>query len=95
MPYRDFTEQEKLVEKCLNELDLRFEMQTQIGHYTVDFFVEKAIVIEADGALRHLKKADRKRDEDLIALGVEEIYHIKEKSYKTIMERLKDILCLG
>jgi very-short-patch-repair endonuclease len=46
------------------------------------------VIIEADGPFGHLAKRDIKRDDDLINMGFTEVWHLKEKTYKDIKERL-------
>ena len=45
MPHSDYTEQEIIVGKCLDEIGLRYHEQKQIGRYYVDFLVEDTIVV--------------------------------------------------
>tara|TARA_Y100000004_G_scaffold39393_1_gene42411 strand:+ start:917 stop:1123 length:207 start_codon:yes stop_codon:yes gene_type:complete len=60
-----------------------------IGNYTVDFLItEMNVIIEADGPFGHLAKRDAQRDADLIEMGFEEVWHLAEKTYKDIKERL-------
>ena len=46
------------------------------------------VIIEADGPFGHLAKRDIKRDADLIEMGFNEVWHLKEKTYKDIKDRL-------
>ena len=46
------------------------------------------VIIEADGPFGHLAKRDAKRDNDLIDMGFTEVWHIKEKTYKDIKDKL-------
>lgn len=92
MPHSDFTKQEIIVGQCLDDMGLRYHEQMEIGKYYVDFLVEDTIVVEADGIFGHYKQADRERDEALLALGVEEICHIKGQTKKEIYAELQDFL---
>jgi very-short-patch-repair endonuclease len=93
MPHSDYTKQEIIVGKCLDEMGLRYHEQRQIGRYCVDFLVENTIVIEADGIFGHFNKTDQERDADLLEMGVEEIFHIKSQTKKEIYQELQDFLC--
>ena len=90
LPPRDYTDQENLIARCLEEFGLRYEQQAYYHPYIVDFYVpELKMVIEADGVYGHLGKRDRKRDKDLQSIeDIEYIVHIKEKT----LEKIKDIL---
>ena len=68
-PPSDFTKQEKIIAEVLSDYGLRYKEQENIGKYYADFFVpELNTVIEADGIYGHLKKADAKRDKEIIDL---------------------------
>ena len=70
MPYRNGTKQEKLVQRCIEELGLRYVEQAKFGQYEVDFLLtELDVVVEADGPFGHLAKRDARRDQDLIDMG--------------------------
>ncbi len=89
MPYRHGTKQEKLIERCIEELGLRYLTQASFGKYDVDFLLtELDIVVEADGPFGHLAKRDAKRDQDLKDMGVVEVWHVREKTLQDIKERL-------
>ena len=90
LPPRDYTDQENLIARCLDEFGLRYEQQAYYHPYLVDFYVpELKMVIEADGVYGHLGIRDRKRDKDLQSIeDIEYIVHIKEKT----LEKIKDIL---
>ena len=89
---KDFTNQEKIIASCLSKLGLRFTEQFNISKYTVDFWIpELAMVIEADGMMGHLRKADAKRDEALLKdteVDVEHVLHISSTSHEPIMEEI-------
>ena len=86
---KSFTPQENLIAKVLEETGLRYPRQVHIGNYTVDFLItEMDVIIEADGPFGHLAKRDIKRDADLIEMGFNEVWHLKEKTYKDIKDRL-------
>lgn len=93
---RDFTEQEKLVARCLSEFGFRYEQQYEIGKYTVDFYLpNEKWVVEADGIHGHFRKSDKKRDEDLHSLGAMNVVHIKGNSYSAIESEMLDALEKG
>lgn len=79
---KDYTQQEKMVSRCLDDLGLRYETQADFGKYRVDFYVpELGWVIEADGLYGHLKKSDEKRDRELIeTYGVKKVVHLKAQT---------------
>ena len=89
---KDFTKQEKIIADCLSKLGLRFTEQFNILTYTVDFWVaELSMVIEADGPIGHLRKADAKRDAALLSnfeVGIDHILHITGITHEAIMEEL-------
>ena len=89
---KDFTKQEKIIADCLSRLGLRFTEQFNILQYTVDFWVpELALMIEADGMMGHLRKADAKRDKAILEdtdVEVTDILHITGKTKNVIMEEL-------
>ena len=89
MPYRNGTTQEKLVQRCIEELGLRYVEQAKFGQYEVDFLLtELDVVVEADGPFGHLAKRDARRDQDLIDMGIAEVWHFREKTLQDIKERL-------
>jgi len=91
---RDFTIQENYVAEVLTELGLRYEQQYAIGSRTVDFYLpEMRSVIEADGVYGHLRKADRKRDSELMDLGVKDIFHVRDTTKSTIFDTLVGLFC--
>jgi len=91
---RDFTIQENYVAEVLTELGLRYEQQYSIGSRTVDFYLpEMRSVIEADGVYGHLRKADRKRDSELMDLGVKDIFHVRDTTKSTIFDTLVGLFC--
>jgi len=92
LPPRDYTDQENLIAKCLDEFGLRYEQQAYYHPYILDFYIpEIKMVVEADGVYGHLSKRDRKRDKDLLSIDeIEYIVHIKEKT----LGKIKDTLWL-
>lgn len=92
LPPRDYTDQENLIAKCLDEFGLRYEQQAYYHPYVLDFYIpEIKMVVEADGVYGHLSKRDRKRDKDLLSIAeIEYIVHIKEKT----LGKIKDTLWL-
>ena len=89
---KDFTQQEKTVGSCLSRLGFRFMEQFNILNYTVDFWVpELNMVIEADGKVGHLRKADAKRDAALLESEdpiVQYVVHVTKISTEDNMEEL-------
>ena len=90
LPPRDYTEQENLIAKSLDDFGMRYQEQADFFPYTVDFFIpDVGMIIEADGYSGHLAKRDAKRDEYLgNHKDVDIIVHIKEKTKETIKERV-------
>jgi len=89
VPYRNGTKQEKLIERCIEELGLRYLAQAKFGKYDVDFLLtELDGVVKADGPFGHLSKRDARRDQDLKDMGVAEVWHLREKTLQDIKERL-------
>ena len=90
LPPRDYTEQENLIAKSLDDFGMRYQEQADFFPYTVDFFIpDVGMIIEADGYYGHLAKRDAKRDEYLgNHKDVDIIVHIKEKTKETIKERV-------
>ena len=87
---KDYTKQENIIAKCLDEFGLRYEQQSEFPPYTVDFYIpEILMVVEADGKYGHLAKRDVKRD---AALGqrdnIEYILHVKDKTQERIKKTL-------
>lgn len=80
----------------MSKLGLRYTEQFNISKYTVDFWIpELSMIIEADGMMGHLRKADEKRDEELLAdteIEVEHIVHISSISHEPIMEEICQVL---
>ena len=94
MKPRDFTVQENYIAEILTDLGLRYERQYSIGSRTVDFYLpEMKSVIEADGVYGHLRKADRKRDSELVSLGICDIYHVRDLTKPNILETLVGLFC--
>ena len=77
MTPRDFTPQEETVAECLDEIGFRYFQQVEFGKYTVDFLVEDNIILEVDGVFGHYRKADRKRDAELLEFsGIKKVVHV-------------------
>ena len=88
MTRKSHTFQEKMIARVLDEAGLRYTWQTPVGKYIPDFIItEINVIIEADGPFGHFAKRDAIRDEYLKEAGYE-IWHITEKTYKDIKERL-------
>ena len=90
LPPRDFTEQELIIARCLDEFGLSYEQQAYFHPYIADFYIEEIqMVVEADGVYGHLGKRDRKRDSDLLELDeIEHVVHIKGTTLENIRETL-------
>ena len=90
LPPRDFTKQELIIARSLDEFGLRYDEQVYYHPYTVDFYIpEIKMVIEADGVYGHLSKRDAMRDEALLCLDdIEYIIHIKEQTIEKIKDKL-------
>jgi len=102
-PNKDFTKQEKLVAEVLSEMGIRYQQQkrfyrkelNKIGKpknpLSVDIFLsDDNAVIECDGkTANHSKKANEKRDEELLSLGVEKIIHIVSYEKEDIKKELE------
>jgi len=92
---KDYTAQEKIVAKCLDELGFRYDTQVDIGRFSADFYIKELnTVVEADGIYGHLRKGDAKRDTVLEELGIERIVHIKARSKEEIKKELMEKMCL-
>ena len=100
-PNKDYTKQEKLVAEVLSEMGIRYQQQkrfyrkelNKIGQpkppLTVDIVIEGDIAIECDGqTANHSRKANKKRNEELLSLGVEKIIHIMSIEKEDIIEEL-------
>ena len=89
---KDYTKQEKVLANCLSRFGFRFTEQFNILNYTVDFWIrELNMVIEADGKVGHLRKADAKRDAALLESEdpiVQYVIHITKDTTEGIMEEL-------
>ena len=89
---KDFTKQEKTIANCLGRFGFRFTEQFEILNYTVDFWIsELNMVIEADGKVGHLRKADARRDAALLESEdpiVHQVIHITKDTTEAIMEEL-------
>ena len=94
--HKDHTPQEKTFAKCIQEFGLRYETQYSFPPYTVDFYIpEVKLVIEADGMFGHLKKADAKRDTNLLtdySNDIRKVFHISETSKKKIIPLIEQVL---
>ena len=89
MPSKFWTNQEKLIQRCIEETGLRYISQARFGTYNVDFYLpEIEVVVEADGPFGHLAKRDAERDAKLRGMGIEDIWHFRENTLETIKERL-------
>ena len=87
---RDFTQQENTIAQELTKMGIRYEQQAPIGNFTVDILCPiEGIVIEVDGPWGHLNKADRKRDEELLKLGIEKVIHVKDITREGIRQTLE------
>jgi very-short-patch-repair endonuclease len=90
---KDFTPQELLIMSVLDEIGLRYAPQYTIGTRWADFFIaELNAVIEADGVYGHLRRADRKRDAEILAAGIEHVFHVDAKTRPRIKEQIWEFL---
>jgi very-short-patch-repair endonuclease len=94
--HKDYTSQEKTFAKCIEEFGLRYQTQYSFPPYIVDFYIpEVQLVIEADGMFGHLKKADAKRDANLLnnyGKEIRKVFHISETSKIKIIPLIEQIL---
>ena len=89
-PFKDGTDQEKIIGEVLQSLGVRYEEQAPFGNKLADFYIaEINTVVEADGVYGHSAKADAKRDAELKELGIDEIWHVKAKTRKDIQEQIE------
>ena len=90
---RDYTDQENIIAKCLDEYGLRYDQQVEFLNYSADFYVpELKMVIEADGIYGHLRKADKIRDDKLLELeDITSVRHISSSTRISIMEEFNHI----
>ena len=86
LPPKDFTPQENIIAKCLDEFGLRYEQQSSFHPYTVDFFIpELWLIIEADGIYGHFSKRDIERDMYLMKQpAINQVLHIKDSTKEKI-----------
>jgi len=79
MPHKDFTPQEELTADILTGYGIRFIQQWSVPHtnYTADFYIpEIHMVLECDGAIGHLRKADDKRTEVILSKAADEVKRV-------------------
>ena len=79
MPHKDFTPQEELTADILTEYGIRFIQQWSVPstNYTADFYIpELNRVLECDGAIGHLRKADAKRTEVILQKATDEVKQV-------------------
>ena len=79
MPHKDFTPQEELTADVLKEYGIRFIQQWNVPYtkYIADFYIpELSMVLECDGAIGHLRKADAKRTEIILQKAVDEVKQV-------------------
>lgn len=60
---------ERRMRQILETNNVDFKMQVPIGPFFADFLVEGRLVVECDGARWHEASVDRRRDEQIAALG--------------------------
>ena len=68
--HKDFTPQEELTAELLTSFGIRFEQQWSVPgtNYSADFYIEELMmVLECDGPIGHLKKADAERTINILA----------------------------
>ena len=90
---RDYTDQENIIARCLDEYGLRYDQQVEFLNYSADFYVpELKMVIEADGVYGHLRKADKIRDDKLLKLeDINSVVHISSSTRVSIMEEFEHL----
>ena len=79
MPHKDFTPQEELTADILTEYGIRFIQQWSVPstNYTADFYIpELHMVLECDGVIGHLRKADAKRTEVILQKATDEVKQV-------------------
>ena len=96
-PYKEDTKQERYLTAALEECGYSFIIQCDwFDPYIVDFYLpELRMVIEADGKMGHLRKADAKRDAALLAgqdPEISQVIHITSTDVFAIMEELCQVL---
>lgn len=92
MPYKDFTAQEELTADILKGYGIRFIQQWNVPHtkYVADFYIpELSMVLECDGAIGHLRKADDKRTEVILREAVNEVKQVARVD-ATTKKKLKE-----
>lgn len=99
---KDYTDQENLIARVLSKIGVRYDQQVRLSRekgkndLVVDFYLpETNIVIEADGGFGHSRKANKKRDEELLNLGIENIIHIKFNVEEEIEKELRMVFNNG
>ena len=90
LPPKDFTPQEHIIGKVLDDFGIRYDQGNFFMRYVVDFWIpDIGMVIEADGIYGHLKKRDVQRDMVLMQHpSIKYVLHVKETTYNTIKETL-------
>jgi len=90
-----YTETQLIVEKIINELGYRTNLEVSMGPYQLDIFLpEIRIAVEVDGP-QHYKKLDSKRDSILLNEHlIKKVIHVKtvdviESNLEAIRERLQ------
>ena len=96
-PHKEDTKQERYLTEALEGCGYSFVIQCDwFVPYIVDFYLpELRMVIEADGKVGHLRKADAKRDAELLAgqeIQVSQVVHISATDVHVIMEELCQVL---
>ena len=79
MTHKDFTPQEELTADVLKEYGIRFIQQWKVPYtkYIADFYIpELCMVLECDGAIGHLRKADAKRTGIILQKAVDEVKQV-------------------
>ena len=98
MPHKDFTVQEELTADILKGYGIRFIQQWNVPNtkYIADFYIpELLMVLECDGAIGHLKKADDKRTERILSLAsddVKNVSRVNAETKKKLEEQLWQVL---
>ena len=90
LPPKDFTPQEHIISRVLDDFGIRYDQGSFFLRYVVDFWVaDIGMIIEADGVYGHLKKRDIKRDMALMQHpSIKYVLHVKDTTYDTVKETL-------
>jgi very-short-patch-repair endonuclease len=72
-----FTDKQREVEKWINNLGFRTDLEVPFGQYCIDIHIpELNWAVEVDGPSHTFKKQDKKRDARLMAYGLEFVMRV-------------------